>query len=53
MSERMCPCGNCHATWNEAVRDLMNGPAALNSDQAEAQLERIVMQKRREGENDE
>ena len=40
--ERMCPCGNCDATWEQAVREMMRGPAALNRDQAEALLEQMV-----------
>ena len=42
MTKRMCPCGNCNATWDQAVRDLMNGPAAMNRDQAEETLEAMV-----------
>ena len=42
MSERMCPCGRCSATWRQAVADLMNGPAFLNREQAEARLERMA-----------
>lgn len=42
MSERMCPCGNCHATWDQAVLDLMYGPWKLSRDQAEARLEAMT-----------
>lgn len=42
MTERMCPCGNCKATWSQAVSDLMHGPASMGRDQAEAQLERMA-----------
>ena len=42
MTERMCPCGNCKATWSQAVSDLMHGPASMSRDQAEAQLERMA-----------
>ena len=42
MSERMCPCGNCHATWDQAVLDLMYGPSKLSRDQAEARLEAMT-----------
>lgn len=42
VTKRMCPCGNCNATWDQAVRDLMNGPAAMNRDQAEERLEAMV-----------
>ena len=42
MSERMCPCGNCHATWAGAVLDLMHGPSKLSRDQAEARLEAMT-----------
>lgn len=36
--ERMCPCG-CGMTWRAAVKELMNGVAALNQEQAESILE--------------
>lgn len=39
---RMCPCGNCNATYRQAVLDLMNGPAAMNRDQAEARLDEVA-----------
>jgi hypothetical protein len=42
MSERMCPCGNCHATWDRAVLDLMHGPSKLSRDQAEAWFEAMI-----------
>ena len=42
MSERMCPCGNCRATWAGAVLDLMHGPSKLSRDQAEARLEAMT-----------
>lgn len=42
MTERMCPCGNCQRTWDQAVVDLMRGPAALGRDQAEAHLEALA-----------
>ena len=42
MSERMCPCGNCRATWAGAVLDLMLGPSKLSRDQAEARLEAMT-----------
>ena len=42
MSGRMCPCGNCRATWDQAVLDLMHGPSKLSRDQAEARLEAMT-----------
>ena len=42
MSERMCPCGSCRATWAEAVLDLMNGPSKRSREQAEAHLEAMT-----------
>ena len=42
MSERMCPCGNCRATWAEAVLDLMRGAAVRSREQAEAHLEAMT-----------
>lgn len=39
---RMCPCGNCKATWEQAVADLMHGPAKLNRDQAETRLNQML-----------
>ena len=46
MTERMCPCGNCKATWSQAVSDLMHGPAAMGRDQAEALLERTAIDRK-------
>mgnify|MGYP001318086570 CR=1 FL=1 len=40
--ERMCPCGNCNATWEQAVLDLIHGPAKLNRDQAENRLNQLL-----------
>ena len=40
--EVMCPCGNCKATWEQAVADLMNGPAKLTREQADKQLEGML-----------
>ena len=46
MTERMCPYGNCKATWSQAVSDLMHGPAAMSRDQAEALLERTAIDRK-------
>ena len=51
MTERMCPCGNCKATWSQAVSELMHGPAAMSRDQAEALLERTAIDRKNRGRN--